>query len=189
MSLVKNTTNIDYLIPDVRLRLGDLDKTSFTDIVVRTALIMGVKFLQSKWHRRYLVYTSTMLIIPQPSDVPAGYVYVNLPEGANYIPSGLNSYDVFRNPFVTFTDTSSSVIVQEDEYPVTIAGLLFLRESILSGTQQTFVNWTDGEYSYSNVASSKVMADLSKSALDELNAFFKSKRAGVLRDSFANFVI
>jgi len=33
------------------------------------------------------------------------------------------------------------------------------------------------------------MADLSKSALDELNAFFKSKRAGVLRDSFANFVI
>jgi len=189
MPLITTITNIDYLIPDVRLRVGDLDGTVFSDTVVRTALINGVKFLQSKWHSRYQVYASGMRVEPQPSDVPAGYVYVGLSEGYNYIPSGLSINDVFRNPFITFTDTSSAVIVQEDEYPITLAALLFLQQSTLSAAQSAFVNWSDGEYSYSNVASSKIMSDLSTGVWAELNAYFKSRRAGVLRDNFATYIL
>lgn len=181
--------NIDYLIEDVRFRIGDVDSVRFSDSLIRSALINGIRFLQSKWQRRYQLYRTTMFVEPQPSDVPAGYVYVALPDGYNYIPSGLVENDVFRNPFSTFIDTSSSIIVQQDEYPIILSALLFLRESALSISQQTFVNWSDGEYSYSNVASSKIMQGLSGDTLSELNAYFKARRAGVLRDDFATFVI
>jgi hypothetical protein len=190
MALITTATNIDYLISDVRLRIGDLDKRYFSDTVVRTALVNGVKFLQSKWQRRYQVYDSSMFVDPQPSDgtVPAGYIYAALPQGYNYIPSGLSVYDVFRNPYVEFADPSVTVVLQEDEYPITVAAKLFLRESLLSSSQQTFVNWSDGEYSYSNVAASQVMRGLSADALAELNNYFKARRTGVLRSSFATFV-
>jgi len=189
MSLVTASGNIDYLIPDVRLRIGDLNSVVFSDTLVRTALISGIKFLQSKWQRRYQVYTDSMLVTPQPDGVPAGYVYVALPDGYNVIPSGLAANDVFRNPFQTFTDPSTSVISQPDEYPIILAAMIFLRDSSLSSSQQTFVNWSDGEYSYSNVASSKIMSDLSSNAWAELNAYFKVRRAPVVRGDFTNFLI
>lgn len=181
-------TNIDYLIEDVRLRVGDVDSERFSDSLIRAALISSVKFLQSKWQRRYQVYKDNMLVAPQPTTTPSGYIYVALPDGYNYIPSGLVENDVFRNPFVTFNDVSTSVIVQQDEYPIVLGALLFLRESILSANQQTFINWSDGEYSYSNVASANIMNKLSATALDELNAFFKTRRAATVRTDFTNIV-
>lgn len=181
-------TNIDYLIEDVRLRVGDVDSERFSDSLVRAALISSVKFLQSKWQRRYQVYRDSMLVSPQPDTTPSGYIYVALPDGYNVIPSGLVENDVFRNPFVTFTDPSTQVIVQQDEYPIVLGALLFLRESVLSASQQTFMNWSDGEYSYSNVASSNVMRGLSGDTLAELNAYFRARRAGVVRENFATIV-
>lgn len=188
MALVTNTTNVDYLIPDIRLRIGDLDSVVFSDVIVRTALINGIKFLQSKWHSRYQIYASGMIIYPQPNDMP-GFIYAGLPDGYGYIPSGLNINDVFRNPYQTFIDTGTTVVVQMDEYPITLAAMLFLRESLLSGSAQTFVNWSDGQYSYSNVASSNIMSKLSSGSWDELNAYFKARRSGVVRDDFANFIL
>jgi hypothetical protein len=189
MALVTFPTNVDYLIPDIRLRIGDLSKTTFSDTIVRTALINGIKFLQSKWHGRYQVYTDTMLVTPQPTDAPTGYIYAALYDGYHYIPSGLFTSDVFRNPSSEFTDPSTAIITQIDEYPITLAALLFLRESLLSGSQQSFVNWSDGEYSYSNVASSKIMESLGGNTLAELNAYFKARRAVVLRENFTNYIL
>jgi hypothetical protein len=189
MALYTTALNIDYLIPDVRFRVGDLNSTVFSDTVVRTAIVNGIKFLQTKWSSRYQIYASGLYITPQPDDAPAGQWYVGLPDGYAYIPSGLIPGDVFRNPFLTFTDVSNDVIVQTDEYPIIVAATLFLRENLLSASQQTFINWTDGEYSYSNVASSKIMQGSYSDIIAELNAYFKSRRAGVLRDDFANMII
>lgn len=191
MAFALSPSNVDYLIPDIRVRIGDIDKTAFSDKIVRTALISGIKFLQNKWQRRYQVYADTMLINPQPTNgtTPAGYIYAALPDGYNYIPSGLNVNDVFRNPTITFADVSTSIIVQEDEYPITLAAVLFLRENLLSSNQQTFVNWSDGEYSYSNVAASNVMRGLSASTLDELNAYFKIRRGAPKRGDFTNYLV
>lgn len=189
MSLVTASGNIDYLISDVRLRLGDFTGEVFSDTLVRTALISGIKFLQSKWQRRYQVYADAMYVTPQPDDVPAGYIYAALPDGYGYIPSGLMPNDVFRNPFQTFIDPSTAVITQADEYAVVLAALIFLRESTLSASSAKFVNWSDGEYSYSNVASSKIMEGLGSSIWAELNAFFGTRRAGVRRGEFTNFII
>lgn len=189
MALVTSPTNVDYLIPDIRLAVGDLDSVVFTDTIVRTALINGIKYLQSKWHERYQIYQITMLVEPQPSDTPSGFIYAALPDGYNYIPSGLNVNDVFRNPFIAFNDPSTAVITQPDEFPIILAATLFLRQSLLSSSQQTFVNWTDGKYSYSNASSAGVMKGLSADTLALLDAYFKARRAGVLRDNFATMII
>lgn len=189
MALVTSPTNVDYLLSDIRLRVGDLDKLIFSDDIVRTALITGIKFLQSKWQGRYQVYSNTMFVTPQPDTTPINYIYVALPGGYNIIPSGLFENDVFRNPLVIFNDPSTSIISQPDEYPVTLAALLFLRESLLSSSQQTFLNWTDGKYTYSNVASSKIMQGLSGDTLAELTAYFKTKRGSIVRANFSNYIL
>src|SRR5258706_1518043 len=98
--------NIDYLIDDVRLHIGDIDddgsKTAFSNSVIRTALINGVKGLQRRWDNRYLVYNERLLVT-NPQDlgytIPSGYVLGRLPQGYGTMPDGLRENDIFRNPF------------------------------------------------------------------------------------------
>lgn len=50
-------TNLDYLIPKLRLELGDRDSSSYryTDDWLQVALIAGVEFLMRWWKYRYLL--------------------------------------------------------------------------------------------------------------------------------------
>jgi hypothetical protein len=59
---ITTPTNIDYLIMDLRLQLGDTNAGSYRylDEWLRTALIGAVKALQSWWHSRYIVTTSVV---------------------------------------------------------------------------------------------------------------------------------
>ena len=54
---ITTPTNIDYLIPFLRLELGDMDSTKYRyiDSWLRTALVMAVKNLQSWWNDKYLL--------------------------------------------------------------------------------------------------------------------------------------
>lgn len=182
--------NIDYLIPDVRIRAGDItDPPLYSDTLVRTAIVAGVKYLQRRWENRYLVFASGMVVIPQPIGVPAGYVYAALPQGFGYIPSGLLYGDVFRNPYHTFANPGTWPISQEDESVITTAAVLILMRSIMSSSSTAFVNWSDGEYSYSNVATSSVLRDLYRSSLDELDLYFKRRLATPIRADFPELLI
>lgn len=61
---IDTAVNIDYMIPSLRLWLGDIDSTAyrFTDPWLRTALVGSVKALRSWWHDKYLVNDDTYCI-------------------------------------------------------------------------------------------------------------------------------
>lgn len=203
--------NVDYLLSDVRLRIGDLDNKRFSDSIVRTAIVAGVKTLERRWNSRYLVYyKDTTLVSSLPSNVmyateynaliaasgnthgidtviPIGYIYVNVPQGYAIIASGLKNNDIFRNPYHTFTDTGE-VFSQEDEYPIILVAAIALRGSQLSSSADAFQSWSDGEYSFSNIASSKVMSDLYYGDIKLLDEFFKKRLARPIRESFPAFI-
>jgi hypothetical protein len=181
--------NIDYLIEPVRLKIGDYESTVFSDSLVRGALIASTKQLQRYWGLRYLVYTDTMFITPQPDTVASGYVYVLLPDGYATIASGYAENDVFRNPAYTFIDQTTAIIAQADEDVITLAAAIILIRARLGSSASAFVNWSDGEYSYSNVSSSATLRSMLADLLAEFNLRFKPKRAGALRGDFTNFVI
>lgn len=184
--LIIYPTNADYLIDDVRLHIGDLDSTRYSDSVIRSAIVGGVKMLQRYWRTRYLVFKSDM-ITAAPVSTTSGYVYAALPEGYGLIPSGLSENDIFRNAFHTFTDPGI-LFSQEDEWPVILAATIILGRSQLAGSAAFFQVWEDGEYRFSNVASATALGDLYKIDLQKLDAYFKKRLSSGLRDTFPIFV-
>lgn len=177
-------TNLDGLIPDVRLMYGDLEGTVFSDTIIRTALVNGVKYLQRKWLSKYQVYTETLLVDPQPDSTPAGYVYANTIDGQAYIPSGLAEGSVFRNPFLTFTQNSPPVIQSEDETAIVLAAKLLLRRSQIASSASAFVSWSTEDIRYSNLGSERSMSKLLETDQQELDDYFKSKIAKPQRSEF-----
>lgn len=172
------TLNIDYLIEPIRIRIGDIQATRFSDSIIRAAIISGIKYLQRRWGSRYLVYTDSMLYNPGSGIEPSsGYVFAKLGSGYVQIPSGLSPNDVFRNPTQAFTNPLDTglPISQEDEYAVVIAASVVLRSSVLSSSADSFQVWSDGEFSYSNVASSNALTKLLDADLKALEDHFKGK--------------
>lgn len=207
MPFIVLPSNIDYLMTDVRLHIGDIDSTRFSDSVIRTALINGVKMLQRRWSNRYMVYDEE-LYVPDPTPygyttyaeyvatsgtepyVPSGYIMYHLPQGTTFVPSGLNAGDVFRNPAHEFGDTNNDRISQEDETPVVLMAAIVLRRTQLSSSADAFQSWSDGEFSFSNIQSSKVQASLLDTDVMSLDAYFKNRLASPVRQSFGiNYII
>jgi hypothetical protein len=59
---ITSATDLDYLIPALRMHLGDTDETVYSDGMLRRALVEGFKLVQPRWNFRYLIdsdYTVT----------------------------------------------------------------------------------------------------------------------------------
>lgn len=200
-------TNIDDLITTVRLHIGDyVESVKFSDSIIRTALVSAVKMLQRRWESRYLVYADNVNISPLPDGVyylsdyndlvtageepqattiiPSGYVYGGTPQGYAVIPSGLRPNDVFRNPYHDFTDTSTAVISQEDEYAIVLMAAIIIRRSYLTSNSESFVSWSDGEFTVSSLQASRVLTDMLNGDMLALNTYFKQRLATPIKDSF-----
>lgn len=188
MAFIVFPTNTDYLIDSVRLQVGDTESTRFSDSLIRSAIITGIKFLQKRWKNRYMVYASGVVQNPQPADLPvvAGYVYANLPEGTGLIPTGLAENDIFRNPFYSFVDPGVA-ISQEDEYPIILAASIILQRAKFMSSSSVFQNWSDGEFSFSNVASARAYESSIGALTSELDLYFKRRLVGATRTSFATW--
>ena len=54
------STSLDYLIPDLRMHLGDIDPTAYkyASDYLRHALVMACKTLMKKWRNRYVINAS-----------------------------------------------------------------------------------------------------------------------------------
>jgi hypothetical protein len=170
-------TNVDSLIAGLRLKFGDLTGSVYTDTIMRTALISGVEMLHKRWQGKYQVYNEEMLVDPQPSDVPAGYVYANTADGQAYIPEGLVNGDVFRNPFMEFTQTSPPIIQAEDRVAIILAARYILRVAQISSSVGSFVAWGTEDIRYSNLGAERSLSKLVESDLKELDDYFKSSIA------------
>lgn len=170
-------TNLDYLMPRLRLKFGDLDGSIYSDTTMRTALVYGVQDLQRRWSSKYQTYSDALLVDPQPDTVPAGYVYASTVHGYAFVPSGLAVGSVFRNPFVTFTQYSPPIIQTEDEEAIILAAKLLLRRTQISSSAASFVSWKTEDIAYSNLGSERSLSKILETDQAELDAYFKSKIA------------
>lgn len=172
-------TNVDYLIPTVRMKIGDFDGTRFSDSIVRTSIITAIKMLQRKWGSRYLVFDQSSL---DPStEAPSGYVAAFVLGSVQYIPSGLMDNDVLRNPSVAFSHGSAPIISQEDEYAVVLAASITMRRAQLTSSAESFQIWSDGEYSFSNASKARSLGSLLESEERELEQLFRSRLKSAVR--------
>lgn len=209
--LITYPLNVDYLLTDVRVRVGDVNEPpTFSDSLVRSSIVTGVKALQRRWSSRYLIFMKEMVVTPLPEGmmyqvdydtavasgqsvagvtvVPYGYLYGSVAQGYAYIPSGLKNNDILRNPYHTFLDPGALVISQEDEEPILLMATIILRTAQLSSSAATFQSWSDGEFSFSNIASSNIMNSMYKDAWLQLNAYFKTRLTPPIRESFPAFI-
>lgn len=186
--------NIDYLIDDVRLKVGDYkDNKRYSDNVIRSAIVGGIKMLQRKWGTRYFLYQESMnASLPSgwyyynyiPSGaadcmviVPSGYQYINFVNIGMVIPSGLVDNDVVRNPSHPFSDPYNfdMVISQDDEYIVVLAAAIILFQAYFTSSIESFQSWTDGNFSFSNITAGKSYKDFYDGAVAEFNSYFKQR--------------
>lgn len=173
--MIITSSNLDYLITPVRLLAGDLTGSTFSDSIILTALVAGVKYLQNRWNNRYLIYTSDMLVSGTTVNTPNGECTLSILPDEN---------DVFRNCAFTFESESPPIIDQNDEYPILIAAVIFLRRSVMQSSITVFSNWSTPDLSYSNVQSAKVLQDLLKADMEALDTFFNKRLGRATKSSF-----
>jgi len=193
MMFIVLPTNIDYLLPDFRIKIGDYaDPPKYSDNLLRTALVAGVRMLQRRWNSRYVVYTPSLLVDPLPAGIvyevtgqqgsvftiPSGYMYVTLNREYACIPSGLVEHDVFKHPDLAADYEDFTRIDSADEYPLILAASITLKRALYMSSADTFQTWSDGEYSFSNVAKARAFAQLVESDEAELAALFRQRLHG-----------
>lgn len=200
--------NIDYLIIDLRIHIGDTESTKYSDSFLRTSMINGIRMLQRRWDNRYYIFNESMVVenlpdgVVRKSDfesgnysyvkyiVPNMYHYIKVGDIATVLPKNFVEYNIFRNPNQVFSDTVNylkeygHVIAAEDEYIVVLASAIIFRKSLLSSSSPNFQTWEDGEFRYSNLGAERAMTTLLENDMKELENLFKKRLAGSVKSLF-----
>ena len=184
VSFYTEETNLDYLMPSVRFVFGDLTGDMYSDMIIRTSLVNAITFIQSKWGAKYQVYLESNKVIPQPDNVPAGYILANTVNGTAYIPDNLTEGSVFRNPYLSFTQASPPVIQSDDEWGIILAATLLLRRVQTSSSLTGFVSWSTEDIRYSNLGSERGLDKLLANDLEAFTSYFATKIARPQRSTF-----
>lgn len=174
--MITSPTNIDYMIDQVRLRLGDFDGTIYSETLVRTALISGIKYLQKRWRSKYQVVTSGTYTGDNGSS-PSGYAQASTIDGIADIPIGLSVNDVFRNPFVVFGQEQPPVIEQNDEDAIVLATAYIVHLAKLTNSSSAFVSWSTEDIRFTNTTAANTMRAVLETLQTELNTVFATRIA------------
>lgn len=186
---ITQPSNIDYLIDSVRFRLGDFEGTQFSTTLIRTAIIAGVRNLMPKWNSKYQLFTDNTRIDPQPVDIPAGYIYIATTHGNATIANDRGdgtAYvkdDVFRNPYITFTQ-STGLFEGADEEAVVLSAALATHIAKLTNSADSFVSFKTEDLAYSNLGGERARQELMTILNRELQALFKTRIAAPKIQSF-----
>lgn len=118
-------TDLDYLIPSLRWRLGDTDSTNYRylDEWLRVSLVSALKSLQRWWGIRYTIEEVT--------------------------------YTVSRYAGSTFLFDEPPVIQQQDENPIVIMATILTKEGTIENSSWATGSWRDAEIAVSNIEGSK----------------------------------
>lgn len=113
--------DINYLIPDLRLQLGDLNPAQYryTDVWLTSALFASVKTLERWWNFKYIINPTT-----------------------NFI---------YRNPNTVFIAPEPPVIEHADERAIILMASIIIKEGSLENASWNVVSWKDNEISFSNL--------------------------------------
>jgi hypothetical protein len=177
-------TNLDYLMTDARVQFGDIDGSIFSDTIIRTALISGVRFLQRKWNGKYQIYVEAMKVTPQPDNVPAGYIRINSLHGLADIPSTVVEGSIFRDPYAEFTQTEPLLIESIDEQAIILAAVYILRKAQVSSNVGDFLSWKTEDIGYNNLGVERGLSRLLEQDLNTLNEYLQSRIAKPRRVEF-----
>lgn len=140
-----SSVTIDYLIPLLRLKIGDIDETSYRylDEWLYIALIASIKSLQRYWGSKYLV-TDEGVVTRNPL------------------------YTAFE-----FTE-DYGVIQPKDEAIIITKTALTVLEGSLEGSAWSIGSWKDAEISYSNIEAGRLRTETLKNLKAELDSVIKS---------------
>jgi len=158
-----NASNLDYLVTPLRFHIGDIDETLFSDTVLLTGLVNGVKMIANRWSSKYLIYAS---------GIDASCL--------GYTPS-VN--DVYRNCAFNFQSSSPPIVEQSDEIAIILAASILVRRSVITSSVSAFSNWTTPDLSYSNVQSSRQLLSMLADDQKLLDDFFKGKLSRGLKST------
>lgn len=114
-------TELDYLIPQARIILGDVTEGSYrySDDYVKTALVCAVKALGPRWKYRYTLNTSY--------EVSRNHT------------------------FLTFTYAEPPIIQRFDEFPICLQASIFIKSGAIQESSWEVGSWADDEIRYSNI--------------------------------------
>ena len=147
-------TDLDYLIPSLRWKLGDIDSTQYRymDEWLRVALVSALKTLQRWWGIKYLIDDTT--------------------------------YIVSRYTGSTFTFDEPPVIQQQDEMPIVIMAAILTKEGTLENSSWSTGSWRDAEVAVSNIEGGRMKEAMMQRLWEELLFYINppTKRlVGVIR--------
>ena len=150
------STDLDYLLPELRNRLGDIDDTAYRylDSWLKVSLVSALIALQRWWRIRDQIDTTT--------------------------------YVVTRYSESTFIEDEPPVIMQSDETPILIMASILTKSGSLQNNSWTIGSWRDAEVAVSNIESGRIKEASLRRDWDELMWYLKppSKRLGIpTRDS------
>ena len=136
-------TNIDYLIPMLRMELWDIDPTNYryTDEWLSISLISSVKSLQRWWRNRYVVDVTNTIVT--------------------------------RGADATFVQGEPPVIDAADEMPIILMAAFLVKEGSLENSAWNTATWRDAEYYVSNVEGGKLRDAGLKRTWDRLLMYLK----------------
>jgi hypothetical protein len=119
-------TDLDYLLPELRVRLGDTDETAYRylDEWLRVSLVSALKALQRWWRIRYQIDETT--------------------------------YVVSRYTGSSFSVDNPPVIQQNDETPIIIMASILTKSGVLQNNSWNTGSWRDAEVAVSNIEGGKM---------------------------------
>jgi hypothetical protein len=137
-------TNLDYLIDELRLHLGDTDPAAYryTDPWLRTALVMGVKGLQRWWNYKYLIASG-------------------------------GTYNAYRNPNTVFLFADPPLIQDGDERPIILMASILIKGGSLQANAWNVGSWRDAEIAYSNIEQGRLQQASVAGDKAELESYLK----------------
>jgi hypothetical protein len=168
---------------DVRFQFGDLDGSVFSDTVIRTSIVSAVRFLQRALNGKYQIYKVADKIIPQPSDVPTGFMRVNSLHGTADIPDTFIEGNMFRDPYIVFSDMTGFIEVV-DEQAIILAAVYLLRKIQVTSNVSEFISWSTEDIRYSNLGTERGLSSALADDLNNLNTYLRSKIGKPRKSSF-----
>jgi hypothetical protein len=123
---IEVATDLDYLIPELRFRIGDTDSTAYRylDSWLRVALVSALKALQRWWRVRYTIDETT--------------------------------YVVTRWPLSTFAVDEPPVIMQSDEIIIISMASFLIKSGTLQNSAWSTGSWRDAEIAVSNIEAGRI---------------------------------
>jgi len=118
--------NIGYLIPHLRLNLGDInpDAYRYVNEWLKIALLASVKTLGAWWNQKYLTN--------ELDDT------------------------IYRNSLITFDETEPPIVIPKDERAIVLMASIIVQGGSLENNAWNLASWKDAEISYSNLESGRV---------------------------------